>query len=230
MDGHKLKELVMAPNVLIADDHPLFRTALKQAIELSYVNSTDVEISEASDVDTLMQIMSEQDMDVVFLDLHMPGNNGFTALTQLRNHYPDIEVIMVSADEQPEVMLQAVDYGASAFVPKSADLDTIGQAINTVLDGEVWLPQHVYEFDRSQFDADVAARKKLSQQLSELTPQQYKVLSLIADGQLNKQIAYELDIKETTVKKHVSAILEKLQVNNRTLAGMAFQQLQLTAS
>lgn len=220
----------MAPNVLIADDHPLFRTALKQAIELSYVNSTDVEISEASDVDTLMQIMSEQDMDVVFLDLHMPGNNGFTALTQLRNHYPDIEVIMVSADEQPEVMLQAVDYGASAFVPKSADLDTIGQAINTVLDGEVWLPQHVYEFDRSQFDADVAARKKLSQQLSELTPQQYKVLSLIADGQLNKQIAYELDIKETTVKKHVSAILEKLQVNNRTLAGMAFQQLQLTAS
>lgn len=220
----------MAPNVLIADDHPLFRTALKQAIELSYVNSTDVEISEASDVDTLMQIMSEQDMDVVFLDLHMPGNNGFTALTQLRNHYPDIEVIMVSADEQPEVMLQAVDYGASAFVPKSADLETIGQAINTVLDGEVWLPQHVYEFDRSQFDADVAARKKLSQQLSELTPQQYKVLSLIADGQLNKQIAYELDIKETTVKKHVSAILEKLQVNNRTLAGMAFQQLQLTAS
>ena len=230
MDGQKLKELVMAPNVLIADDHPLFRTALKQAIELSYVNSTDVEISEASDVDTLMQIMSEQDMDVVFLDLHMPGNNGFTALTQLRNHYPDIEVIMVSADEQPEVMLQAVDYGASAFVPKSADLETIGQAINTVLDGEVWLPQHVYEFDRSQFDADVAARKKLSQQLSELTPQQYKVLSLIADGQLNKQIAYELDIKETTVKKHVSAILEKLQVNNRTLAGMAFQQLQLTAS
>lgn len=207
-------------HVLIADDHPLFRAALKQAVGLSFPESR---IVEASDVEELFgQVNRLSDLEIVFLDLHMPGNDGFMSLTQLKNHYPDIEVIMVSADEQTELMQQAIDFGASAFVPKSADLASIQAAIESVLDGETWLPSGVrHESTEHQ------ARVLLSAQLAELTPQQYKVLKLIAEGQLNKQIAYELDIKETTVKKHVSAILEKLQVHNRTLAGMAFQQLKL---
>ena len=155
----------------------------------------------------------------------MPGNDGFTGLTQLQNHFPDIVVIMVSSDDNSETMQKAINFGAAAFIPKSADLTTIAQAIDTVLAGGIWLPEHI-DFNADQ-QIDIA-HQKLAKQLSQLTPQQYIVLTQIADGQLNKQIAYDLDIKETTVKKHVSAILLKLEVNNRTLAGLAYQQLMLT--
>jgi len=131
---------------------------------------------------------------------------------------------MVSSDENPDIMQKAINFGAAAFIPKSVNLATIAQAINTVLGGETWLPESM-PVNR---DTELAQEhKKLAQQLAQLTPQQYTVLSLVADGQLNKQIAGILDIKENTVKKHVSAILEKLQVNNRTLAGLAYQQLML---
>ncbi|WP_334313247.1 response regulator transcription factor [Psychrosphaera algicola] len=129
---------------------------------------------------------------------------------------------MVSSDDAPEIMQKAIDFGAAAFIPKSADLTVISDAITAVLEGDTWLPK----------DANLPSQtnhndKKLAKQLALLTPQQYVVLSQIADGQLNKQIAYDLNIKETTVKKHVSAILLKLEVTNRTMAGMAFQQLTL---
>lgn len=208
--------------VIIADDHPLFRTALKQAIHACLASD---EILEAENVDSLLaQIESNAQLELVFLDLHMPGNNGFTALTQLQNHHPDLLVIMVSSDDAPEIIQRAIDFGAAAFIPKSADLTVISEAINDVMNGQVWLPDAI----ELPADEDRAKARQLAQQLAALTPQQYVVLSRIADGQLNKQIAYDLDIKETTVKKHVSAILEKLHVSNRTMAGMAFQQLTLT--
>ncbi len=208
--------------VLIADDHPLFRTALKQAIGQCMDNPG---ILEAEDVDSLFAVIAQNpQLELVFLDLHMPGNDGFTALTQLQNHYPDVAVIMVSSDDESPIIRRAIDFGAAAFIPKSADLSVIQEAIDTVLDGEVWLPESV------SLDAigDNDEHQKLAKQLGQLTPQQYVVLSRIADGQLNKQIAYDLDIKETTVKKHVSAILLKLEVTNRTMAGMVFQQLKLS--
>ena len=154
----------------------------------------------------------------------MPGNDGFTGLTQLQNHYPDLVVFMVSSDDNDETMQKAIHFGAAAFIPKSADLTTIASAIDAVLDGEIWLPESV---ENSADQQTMIAHQKLAKQLAQLTPQQYIVLTLIADGQLNKQIAYDLNIKETTVKKHVSAILMKLEVNNRTLAGLAYQQLML---
>jgi len=210
--------------IIIADDHPLFRTALKQAI----VECIDDETLEVDNFHDLLKAVGENDsLELVFLDLHMPGNDGFTGLTQLQNHFPDIVVIMVSSDDNSETMQKAINFGAAAFIPKSADLATIAQAIDTVLEGGIWLPEHI-EFNADQ-QIDVA-HKKLAKQLSQLTPQQYIVLTRIADGQLNKQIAYDLDIKETTVKKHVSAILLKLEVNNRTLAGLAYQQLMLSPS
>ena len=208
--------------VIIADDHPLFRTALKQAINQCFATS---EILEAENVDDLLtHIESNPQLELVFLDLHMPGNDGFTALTQLQNHHPDLLVIMVSSDDAPDIMQRAIDFGAAAFIPKSADLNVISTAINCVLNGDIWLPDNIKLADSDSQDSN----KLLAQQLAGLTPQQYIVLSRIADGQLNKQIAYDLDIKETTVKKHVSAILEKLNVTNRTMAGMLFQQLKLS--
>ncbi len=210
------------PKVVIADDHPLFRTALKQAIVECIDDAATIE---ADDFAGLLKHIEQHDsLELVFLDLHMPGNDGFTGLTQLQNHYPDLVVIMVSSDDASETMQKAINFGAAAFIPKSADLTTIGQAIDAVLDGEVWLPAHVEEQSDKQ---TMSAHQTLAKQLAQLTPQQYTVLTQIADGRLNKQIAYDLDIKETTVKKHVSAILEKLEVNNRTLAGLAYQQLML---
>lgn len=207
--------------VLIADDHPLFRTALKQAVGQCF---DQVNILEASSVDELFDVVnSDKLLEVVFLDLHMPGNDGFTSLMRLQNHHPDLVVIMVSSDDAPEIMQKAIDFGAAAFIPKSADLTVIAEAIDAVLDGDTWLPE-MAALPVSQNEDN----KRLAKQLGQLTPQQYVVLSRIADGQLNKQIAYDLDIKETTVKKHVSAILLKLEVTNRTMAGMAFQQLTLS--
>jgi len=209
--------------VIIADDHPLFRAALKQAV-VEIFSAT--EILETDNFDSLLGVVEQTpSLEIVFLDLHMPGNNGFTGLSQLRNHYPDLVVIMVSSDDDAEIMNKAIDLGAAAFIPKSSDLVTITSAINCVLEGEEWLPENTHlSVDKAQENN----YQKLAKQLSQLTPQQYIVLTYIADGQLNKQIAYDLDIKETTVKKHVSAILAKLEVNNRTLAGLAYQQLHLT--
>ncbi|MBT8448098.1 MAG: response regulator transcription factor [Gammaproteobacteria bacterium] len=209
--------------VIIADDHPLFRTALKQAIHQCLDTKIILESENVSDL--LSCIESNPQLELVFLDLHMPGNNGFTALTLLQNHHPDLLVIMVSSDDDPEIMQRAIDFGAAAFIPKSADLNVISDAIAQVLEGQIWLPA---DFDLTA-DTEQQNNKKLAQQLAGLTPQQYVVLTRIADGQLNKQIAYDLDIKETTVKKHVSAILEKLCVSNRTKAGMLFQQLKLNS-
>lgn len=206
--------------VVIADDHPLFRAALKQAIDQCLDSAGVLEAENVNELLSLIEVNPQ--LELVFLDLHMPGNNGFTALSKLQNHHPDILVVMVSSDDTPEIMQKAIDFGAVAFIPKSADLDVIAYAVDQVLDGETWLPEG---FESGAVSKD--ENKALAEQLAQLTPQQYVVLSMIADGQLNKQIAYELDIKETTVKKHVSAILEKLKVTNRTMAGLVFQQLTL---
>jgi len=209
--------------VAIADDHPLFRTALKQAVVECMPNAG---IKEASNFGDLLAIINDTpELEIIFLDLHMPGNDGFTGLTQLQNNHPDLIVIMVSSDENPDIMHKAINFGAAAFIPKSVDLSTIAEAINKVLAGDTWLPTNI---DMYADNDQTHAMKKLAQQLAQLTPQQYKVLALVADGQLNKQIAGILDIKENTVKKHVSAILLQLGVYNRTQAGLAYQQLMIT--
>jgi len=208
--------------VIIADDHPLFRTALKHAIVECIDDAGTLEADNFSEL--LAAIELTPSLEIVFLDLHMPGNDGFTGLTQLQNHYPDLVVIMVSSDDNDQTMQKAINFGAAAFIPKSADLTTISTAIDAVLAGDIWLPELVEKNENQQ---TAIANQRLAKQLAQLTPQQYVVLTQVADGQLNKQIAYDLNIKETTVKKHVSAILEKLEVNNRTLAGLAYQQLML---
>ena len=226
-DQRILKEgqVMTDARVAIADDHPLFRAALKQAISECVDGTVTLEAENFGDL--LNAIEQTPSIEIIFLDLHMPGNDGFSGLAQLRNHYPDIVVIMVSSDDKPLTMQKAISFGAAAFIPKSADLALISIAIDTVLEGEVWLPEYAaLEQNQDLF----AEHLSLSAQLAQLTPQQYVVLQLIADGQLNKQIAYDLDIKETTVKKHVSAILQKLEVNNRTLAGLKYQQLMLASS
>lgn len=213
--------------IIIADDHPLFRAALKQAV----IECTDHEqILETDNFDGLIALIEQKSaIELVFLDLHMPGNLGFTGLTLLLNHYPDLVVVMISSDDNVETMRKAIDLGAAAFIPKSADFTTISTAVNTVKEGNIWRPKALLEEQANTNEAQ-SNFKRLAQKLAQLTPQQYTVLTLIADGQLNKQIAYQLSIQETTVKKHVSAILAKFELNNRTQAGIVFQQLNTNLS
>ena len=156
--------------VAIADDHPLFRTALKQAV----IQSLDtVDILEAENVDSLFELIEQNpQLELVFLDLHMPGNDGFTGLTRLQNHHPDILVIMVSSDDTPEIMQKAINFGAAAFIPKSADLSVIASAVQQVLQGEIWLPEGI---DLTANNQELEVHKQLAKQLAQLTPQQYIV-------------------------------------------------------
>jgi DNA-binding NarL/FixJ family response regulator len=203
---------------LIADDHPLFRNALKQA--LSDVLGDGL-LESADFHATIEQLNLHDDIDLVFLDLKMPGNSGLTGLSQIRAEFPNILVVVVSAEENPSLIIKALQLGASAFIPKSTTLESINDAVCEVLNGNEWLPENLMHLgDQALTDENDAL-----QRIEQLTPHQLKVLKMMADGLLNKQIAYELDISESTVKQHASACLRKLNVNNRTQAGVIFKQL-----
>jgi DNA-binding NarL/FixJ family response regulator len=208
---------------IIADDHPLFRVALAQASQ--QILGIDAVLLQANSMAQLWALLLQHpDTELIFLDLKLPDAEGFAGLTSLRTEYPDISILMVSAIEDPAVIKQALQLGASAYIPKSAPLDLLSEAVAQVVAGESWVPAELVnevEKARDLIDQDFARR------LEQLTPQQFRVLKMIADGLLNKQIAYEMQVQETTIKQHVSAILRKLNVNNRTLAGIMFEKLKL---
>jgi DNA-binding NarL/FixJ family response regulator len=207
--------------ILIADDHPLFRGALRQALGSLMPHAT---VIEASGLDEVMAAMGrERDLDLILLDLTMPGVQGFSGLMYLRAQHPDVPVVIVSATEEALVIRRALDFGASGFIPKSLDAEHIGAAVNAVLAGETWTPP----------DIDVSATEdretgELVRRLARLTPQQVRVLMMLSEGLLNKQIAYELTVSEATVKAHVSAILQKLGVDSRTQAVIAAARITTT--
>ena len=206
---------------IVADDHPLFRAALTQAIVQSLGECSIIEAQSFPEVNEALQ--QQPEVEFIFLDLNMPGCEGFSGLTELRHTWPDILVIMVSANEDPAIITRAIHLGASAYIPKSASLSNISQAVDTVANGEIWLPQDI---DLNSITQSESEEKQLAAKVEKLTPAQFRVLQLLSDGLLNKQIAWELQIQERTVKHHVSAILEKLEVNNRTQAGLILQQLR----
>jgi len=222
------KTLGDIPHILIADDHPLVLGALRQAVSGAVPGAF---IHEASDFESLAAALEEKPvMDLVLLDLSMPGVRGFSGLLFLRAERPSVPVIVVSGNDDRAVMRHCLEFGASAFVPKSLDMASMQAAIRAVLDGARWMPP----------DFDLAARTDpesgaLVRRLSSLTPQQVRVLMMLSQGLLNKQIAYELSVSEATVKAHVSAILQKLDVDSRTQAVILaakierVQELALTA-
>lgn len=210
--------------ILIADDHPLFRGALRQAVTLGL--GPDVRLVEVASIAELETRLSEKDnWDLVLLDLNMPGAYGFSGLVVLRGQYPQIPVVMVSAQEEAAVVVKSREFGASGFIPKSSTLEVIQDAVRKVLDGEVWWPPQAFE------KVDVSAEAKAaSEGLASLTPQQFRVLTMVCEGLLNKQIAYELNVSEATIKAHVTAIFRKLGVRTRTQAALLLQQLESVAS
>lgn len=206
--------------ILIADDHPLFRNALNQALILGL--GSDVRLTEAANIAELEErLTAKSDWDLVLLDLNMPGAYGFSGLVLLRGQYPQVPVVMISAQEDPAVIQRSKEFGASGFIPKSSPMDVLQEAVQSVLDGDVWWPPEVAPHETLSDETKAA-----SAGLASLTPQQFRVLTMVCEGLLNKQIAYELSVSEATVKAHVTAIFRKLNVRTRTQAALLLQQLE----
>lgn len=209
----------MTHRILIVDDHPLFRDALKHALQGGFEAVT---IKEAGSLDEAGKLLDkDSEFDLVLLDLKMPGVQGLTGLAYLRAQYPAVPIAVVTASEEDHIMRRALDLGASGFIPKSSSIETIKQAIAGVLNGDIWVPK----------DAQVSASKDaagdaLAKKLATLTPQQVRVLMMLREGLLNKQIAYQLSVSEATIKAHVSAILTKLGVGSRTQAVIAAGRIE----
>jgi DNA-binding NarL/FixJ family response regulator len=205
---------VASTHLVIADDHPLFRDALRQAVA-SVIPSA--KIDEAGSFEDLTALLEQNaEVDLILLDLTMPGISGFSGLIYLRAQYPAIPVVIVSASDDVATIRRSVDFGASGFIPKRFGVDTLRDAILKIMDGDVWIPSDV---DLSSVADPEMTR--LRDRLVTLTPQQVRVLMMLSQGLLNKQIAYELSVSEATIKAHVSAILQKLGVESRTQAVIA---------
>jgi DNA-binding NarL/FixJ family response regulator len=210
----------LAYNFIIADDHPLFRGALREAVAGLF---SEAEIAEAGSFDEVGKLIEKggNDVDLVLLDLTMPGVRGFSGLMYLRAQYPSVPVIVVSANDDPTVIRRCMEFGASGFIPKTLGVEEMRTAIGGVLEGGVWTPPDVDL--KAGTDAETA---DLMARLATLTPQQVRVLMMLSEGLLNKQIAYNLTVSEATVKAHVSAILQKLGVESRTQAVIAASKIE----
>jgi DNA-binding NarL/FixJ family response regulator len=206
--------------LIIADDHPIFRGALREAVSGLF---EDADIAEAGSFEDLAKLLERgADVDLILLDLTMPGVRGFSGLMYLRAQYPSVPIIVVSANDDPGVIRRCMDFGASGFIPKTLGTEAMRGAITRVFEGGVWTPP---EIDLGAgADAETA---DLLTRLTSLTPQQVRVLMMLSEGLLNKQIAYELGVSEATVKAHVSAILQKLGVDSRTQAVIAASKIEL---
>ncbi|EEE46269.1 response regulator [Roseibium alexandrii] len=210
-----------ASKFLIIDDHPLFREALHSAVELAYPNSDTLDAASLDEANQILQ--DDAGFDLALLDLSMPGVKGMDGLLHLRTHYPRLPVVVVSGAEDPPIIAQVLAYGAAGFIPKSSKKTTLADAIQQVMNGAVYVPETYADGAEDPLDDDT---RKMIERLSSLTPQQIRVLQMICNGLLNKQIAYELSVGETTVKAHVSEILRKLSVSSRTQAVIEVNRLE----
>jgi len=213
-----MKRVRESTRLMIADDHPLFRGALREAVSGLFEKPDIAEAGSFEDV--TRQLERGAEIDLILLDLSMPGVRGFSGLMYLRAQYPSVPIIVVSANDDPAVIRRCMDFGASGFIPKTLGVEAMRAAIARVLEGGVWTPPDVELGSSDEPTAGMIARLAL------LTPQQVRVLMMLSEGLLNKQIAYELGVSEATIKAHVSAILQKLGVESRTQAVIAAARIE----
>ena len=211
----------MHQKIIIADDHPLFRTALKHSVN-QVAQAPD--IFEAATIAQLQSLLADNTSpDLILLDLNMPGAHGLSGLVFLQGQYPSVPVAVVSATDDQSVMLKAKCHGARGFIPKSTLPQALRAAIADILAGKEWWPDHFQA-------APLPEASDMETRLASLTPQQFRVLGMISEGLLNKQIAYDLGVSEATIKAHVTAIFRKLGVRSRTQAVIAINALEIDSS
>lgn len=210
-------------SILIVDDHPLFVEALKLVLQNAF---RDARLSEAASIDAARTMLgTEGPFDLVLLDLSMPGTRGLDGLLELRTRYPRLPIVVVSALEDPRIIHEVMTCGAAGFISKSTRGLELGNAIREVLSGSVVLPKGY----RPPTETSAPGMSDLTARLATLTPQQVRVLQMLRQGLLNKQIAYDLGVGETTVKAHVSEILRKLKVSSRTQAVIEASKIDFDA-
>lgn len=206
---------------LIADDHPLFREALAGALRPLF---DDLEVFEAETTDELFKVISSnKNLDLLLLDLTMPGSNWFDTIATVKKENSELPIVMVSANDDVDVIAQAMTLGASGYVPKSTPTKQIAEAIDIVLSGEQWVPTDIAE----KLTDNSGSMNDMLERFKELTPKQVLVLKYVRSGMMNKQIAHEMSVTEATVKAHISAALKKLDINTRTQAVLLMDKLQI---
>lgn len=208
-----MTENLTPDSVLIVDDHSLVRDGLRTIL---HANFPDCQIFEASGLDEATAILREVgEVDLVLLDLNMPDVDRMSGLEYLRSEFPSTPVVMITGAADQAVMRDALAAGATGFIPKSMKREAILEALEQIMLGEIYVPEIALlgiDSARSRQDEEIHAR------IDSLTPQQRIVLGHLVNGKLNKQIAHELDVSMTTVKAHVSAVLQKMNVFSRTQA------------
>ena len=209
--------------ILVADDHPLFRDAIVNIINIKFPGSTTYETADVAS--TLALVKENDDIDLILLDLNMPGMSGLNGLLDLRTQCPTTPVVIVSAEQEKQKILQTISYGAVGFIAKSSSKDIIAEAIESVIQGNVYLPSDIM---RSQATTttqnDFKARPE---NIALLTRRELIVVKHLTKGEANKQIAFNLHISETTVKSHVSSILKKLGASNRVKVVLGCSDIDL---
>ena len=211
--------MTQTTRIVIADDHPLVRGALAQAVAGASLGATIIETGDLEGVRAILG--KEPDVDLVLLDLALPDVRGFSGLVMLRAEFASVPIVVVSGNTERGAVRRCLDFGAAGFIPKTADFDVMRDAIRRVLAGDVWTPPDV--------DLSIPADREtedLVRRMASLTPQQVRVLMMVQSGLLNKQIAWELGVSEATIKAHVSAILTKLGVESRTQAVIAAAKIE----
>lgn len=216
---HALSLMPTAATLIVADDHPLFRAALREAVTRLLPQARIIEAGSLKMLEEAVQ--ANPSADLILLDLRMPGAQGFSALVHLRARYPSIPVAVISAAESASIVRRSLEFGASGFIPKSTGIDRIGTMLRDLLDGKLALPEDYVEPSSERGEPD----REMARKVSRLTPQQLRVLFLLAEGHSNKTIAQDLRVSEATIKAHVTVILRKLDLERRTQAALLAQRL-----
>jgi len=202
--------------IVIADDHPLFRAALATALMRAAPKAL---IEETSSLAGARAALSDGPVDLLLLDLKLSDSEGFAGLAGIRADFPAAPVAIVSASEDDGTVRRALAFGAAGFIPKSATLANMVEALETILAGDVWAPALT----------EVVPGESMESRIASLTPSQLKILIGLQQGRLNKQIAFDLGVTEATIKAHLTGVFKKLGVHNRTQAVIAAQALTTQA-
>ena len=198
--------------IVIADDHPLFRAALSTAMVRA---SPDAAIEETSSLAGARAALATGPVDLLLLDLKLSDSEGFAGLAGIRADFPAVPVAIVSASDDEGTVRRALAFGAAGFIPKSATLETMAEALGSILGGDIWAPALT----------EVEPMESMESRIASLTPSQLKILIGLQQGRLNKQIAFDLGVTEATIKAHLTGVFRKLGVHNRTQAVIAAQAL-----
>jgi len=200
--------------IVVADDHPLFRAALGSALARAAPGAT---VEETPSLAGARDALGRGPVDLLLLDLKLSDSEGFAGLAEVRGDFPAVPVAVVSASEDAVTVRRALAFGAAGFIPKSATLTEMVEALGAILAGDVWAPA----------TPDAVEEEPMEARIASLTPSQLKILVGLQQGRLNKQIAFDLGVTEATIKAHLTSVFRKLGVQNRTQAVIAAQALAI---